>query len=295
MANGRWGGPRADLRRARGFLRERGRPTVGASPVTGFLARWPLAIREAAGPRSFIIAAVAGVFLALIGPFGTAQAPLWVKLIYWLVMAEVGTVIGVVTSGSVIAAMGRGDASGGMTFFVAGITAAAMTLPGAVVVWAITRLAFHAPGSGLGQSGGIVGFIPPVFVLSLAISLINALAHRTPPHTHAAAPDAPPSRFADRLPPKLRGAEVHAVQAEDHYLRLHTSKGSDLILMRLSDAIAELEGVEGAQTHRSWWVARAAVEGARRLEGRAILTLPGGVEAPVSRGYARALRAEGWF
>ena len=263
--------------------------------MTGFVSRWLLAIRDAASPRAFIIAACAGIFLALIGPFGTAEAPLWVRFVYWLVMAEVGTVIGVTTAASVIAVRGRGEASGGMTFLVAGVTAAAMTLPGAVVVWAITRLAFHAPGSGLGQSGGIVGFIPPVFVVSLAISLVNALANRTPPHTHAAAPDAPPSRFTERLPPKLRGAEVHAVQAEDHYLRLHTSKGSDLILMRLSDAIAELEGVEGAQTHRSWWVARAAVEGARKLEGRAILTLPGGVEAPVSRGYARALRAEGWF
>ena len=263
--------------------------------MTGFLARWTVAIREAARPRSFIIAGCAGIFLALIGPFGTSQAALWVRFVYWLVMAEVGTVIGVVTAASVIAGLGRSEATGGMTFFVAGITAAAMTLPGAVVVWAITRLAFHAPESGLGQSAGVAGFIPPVFVLSLAISLVNALANRTPPHTHAAAPDAPPSRFAERLPPKLRGAEIHAVQAEDHYLRLHTSKGSDLILMRLSDAIAELEGVEGAQTHRSWWVARGAVQGARRLEGRAILSLPAGVEAPVSRGYARALRAEGWF
>lgn len=263
--------------------------------MTGFLSRWAGEIRDGARPRAFIIAATAGVFLALIGPFGTSEALLWVRFIYWLLMAEVGTVIGVVTAACVIALRGRGEASGGMTFLVAGLTAAAMTLPGAVVVWGITRLIFHTPGSGLGQSGGIVGFIPPVFVVSLAISLINALANRTPPHTHAAAAGAPPSRFADRLPPKLRGAEIYAVQAEDHYLRLHTSKGSDLILMRLSDAIAELEGVEGAQTHRSWWVARSAVQGARRLEGRAILTLPGGVEAPVSRNFARALKAEGWF
>ena len=102
-----------------------------------------------------------------------------------------------------------------------------------------------------------------------------------------------PARF--RLPPRLRGATLHAVQAEDHYLRLHTDRGSDLILMRLSDAVAELEGLEGARTHRSWWVARDAVRDASRGDGRAALTLEGGLVAPVSRRYARALREAGWY
>ena len=78
-------------------------------------------------------------------------------------------------------------------------------------------------------------------------------------------------------------------------LGLHTSRGSDLILMRLADALAELEGIEGSQTHRSWWVAKAAVSGAKRGDGRAVLTLRNGVEAPVSRSYAGALREAGWF
>jgi hypothetical protein len=37
--------------------------------------------------------------------------------------------------------------------------------------------------------------------------------------------------------------------------------------------VAELEGIEGAQTHRSWWVAKAAVRDAKRGDGRATLTL----------------------
>ena len=85
------------------------------------------------------------------------------------------------------------------------------------------------------------------------------------------------------------------MQSEDHYLRLHTSLGQELILMRLSDAVAELEGVEGAQVHRSWWVARAAIAQARRGEGRATLTLKDGSEVPVSRTYARRLRERSWL
>jgi DNA-binding LytR/AlgR family response regulator len=133
-------------------------------------------------------------------------------------------------------------------------------------------------------------------VVTVALSAVNVFMGRaTPVRTHAAAGGGAPARFLDRLPPRLRGATLHAVQAEDHYLRLHTDRGSDLILMRLSDAVAELEGLEGAQTHRSWWVARDAVRDVKRNDGRAALTLEGGVVAPVSRRYARALREAGWY
>jgi len=113
--------------------------------------------------------------------------------------------------------------------------------------------------------------------------------------THAAPAAASPPKFLARMPAKLAGAELWAVEAEDHYLRLRTSLGQDLILMRLSDAIGELEGIEGARTHRSWWVAKAAVRGVERDDGRATLVLPDGAEAPVSRAYARVLRTAGWF
>lgn len=65
--------------------------------------------------------------------------------------------------------------------------------------------------------------------------------------------------------------------------------------MRLSDALGELEGLEGAQTHRSWWVAKDAVASVARGDGRAALTLDGGAIAPVSRRYAKALREAGWW
>jgi DNA-binding LytR/AlgR family response regulator len=123
------------------------------------------------------------------------------------------------------------------------------------------------------------------------MTAINVLVDRQ----SVTAASATPAKFLERLPLKLRGAEVWAVEAEDHYLRLHTSKGQDLILMRLADAVSELEGIEGAQVHRSWWVARDAIADARRGDGRATLTLKDGAEAPVSRTYARLLRERGWI
>ena len=67
------------------------------------------------------------------------------------------------------------------------------------------------------------------------------------------------------------------------------------MVMRLADAVTELDGIEGAQVHRSWWVARDAIVDAKRGDGRATLTLKDGAEVPVSRTYAGELREKGWI
>ena len=216
--------------------------------------------------RSLAIAGAAGVFLALIGPFGTDSAPLWQRMAYWVGLCAAGTGLGLTIAAAMHLLF---DPTDRRSFLLALATALIMTPPSTLAVWWVTVHLFgwHVLPTSL------LGFGGPVLLICLAMNFINALAHRSPPHTHAATPEHPQSpRFLDRLPPKLRGGELYAVSAEDHYLRLHTSKGSDLILMRLSDAVSELEGLEGAQTHRSWWVARSAVRGARPGDGRSAIT-----------------------
>lgn len=166
--------------------------------------------------------------------------------------------------------------------------------PLSVVVWAVTGPALNGGMMPLSHLPMIAFY---VVTITAAISAVNVFVTRARPvQTHAPGPaDRTASRFPERLPARLRGAAIRAVQAEDHYLRIHTDRGSDLILMRLSDALEELQGLEGAQTHRSWWVAREAVRDVARSDGRAVLTLEGGLTAPVSRRYARALRAAGWY
>jgi hypothetical protein len=108
-------------------------------------------------------------------------------------------------------------------------------------------------------------------------------------------PSMPPSEppFLRRIPPKL-GSELLYIATEDHYLRVTTKLGSDLILFRLSDAIAELGPAAGQQVHRSYWVARDAVAAIERNGHRTSLTLVNGAEIPVSRTYLRNLRDAGW-
>jgi hypothetical protein len=60
---------------------------------------------------------------------------------------------------------------------------------------------------------------------------------------------------------------------QDHYIDIRTDRGGTLLLMRLADAIAETNVVDGLQIHRSHWVAKNAVQGAVRKEGRTFLKM----------------------
>lgn len=99
--------------------------------------------------------------------------------------------------------------------------------------------------------------------------------------------------FLRRLPGRFTGARLLAVSSEDHYLRVHTDRGSELILMRLSDAVAELDGAGGMQVHRSWWVMNTAVEGTRGKDGKLELLLPGGIMVPGARSRMEEVRRAG--
>jgi len=238
--------------------------------------------------RGVGLALLAGVFLALTGAFDTNYGSLPVRLGYWTLMMLFGSLTGVGISLFI-------DRVGWIEekpWLQGGLIVLLLTPPLTLMVWAVTTLVFCDCGMPVSR---LPQFVAPVLIVTVAMTALNYLVQRKPDETHAAPSDAPPPRFLDRLPAKLRGAELYAVSAEDHYLRLHTSKGQDLILMRLSDAVAELEGIEGARTHRSWWVAKGAVTGAKRGDGRATLSLKCGVEAPVSRAYAGALRAASWY
>ncbi len=239
--------------------------------------------------RGLSVALAAGVLLALTEAFGMSGTSLLFRLAYWLPIMLLGALWGQLCS---MVVERHVDMDRRPLLAVVALTLV-MSGPLVVMVWAVTGWFFDDDRSV--TLARLPYFIGPVLVVTGSISAANVFLARTPVQTHAARPGAKPPRFLDRLPFKLKGAVIRAVSSEDHYLRIHTDRGSDLILMRLSDALTELEGLEGAQTHRSWWVAKDAVRDVSRGDGRATLTLEGGVEAPVSRRYARALRDAGWY
>jgi hypothetical protein len=80
-------------------------------------------------------------------------------------------------------------------------------------------------------------------------------------------------------------APIWAIKAEEHYIRIWSATGTDLVRYRFADAIAELAAANGGQIHRSWWINWESAAGWRE-RGRALeITLCNGLLVPVSLAY----------
>ena len=235
--------------------------------------------------RDFVLMTAMGLFLAALGPFGSISSPVLVRLVYWPGVIVGGGVIGVAV-----------DEFGGKRFanpWLRWAFSSVVMTPGVcVLVWFASRAAF-----GPSPMRMFTDLVWQVFVISAAVMGVRQLIGERPLRGEAVPSPEPVSdeAFRQRLSARRREARLIAVEAEDHYLRVHTDAGSELISARFADALAELTGVAGFQVHRSWWAAGDAIEGVRWRRGRGELRLAGGLTAPVSRTYAAKLKAAGWF
>ena len=163
--------------------------------------------------------------------------------------------------------------------FKIGIAAAIISIPVTVTLMLFFSIDPWSPSRYVMQYGYVMVISLIVTTGAYVLSEIKQEKTSATDDTH------PVASFLERLPVKYRTADLHAISSEDHYLRIHTSLGEELILMRLADAVRELNGAEGLQVHRSWWVAKSGVTDEKRVDGRSLLVLPSGTEVPVSRSY----------
>lgn len=248
------------------------------------------------------VLATIGVVLGILAPLGTGSMSLAARIGYWVVLALAGYLFYKPIGAFVIGLRDRLDLPG---WFLWSVSVLVATVPMATLVWFVNHAGgpVRVPTIEIALSHyfavGVVGA-----VVTVLFNLLPATGPgRDQPPRPAASSDAatvpfeplqPPNPLLDQLPAAL-GSDVIALEMEDHYVRVHTALGSALVLMRLRDATAHLAHVEGREVHRSWWVARLAVEDVKR-EGRNVrLVLPRGIEAPVARARVNELRDAGWI
>jgi DNA-binding LytR/AlgR family response regulator len=133
---------------------------------------------------------------------------------------------------------------------------------------------------------------PSRLFVAIVITAVGQLAARK---RTTSTPDTNHPPILDRLPPKFRNAEIYAISAEDHYVRVHSAVGEHMLLMRLTDAEAFAAPLKGIKPHRSWWVAEAGVESVKKSEGKLLIKLKTGTIVPVSREGGKRVRAAGWI
>ena len=231
-----------------------------------------------------------GLLMGFLGPFGSDRMPDGERYIYWMICMVGGGLIGIaaddVLRRRVVQAWRR-----------VAVVSVAMTPAVSLLVMTTEHLLL----GGRLDGQGFLRLLWQVWPILLAVMAVRVLVWRRPTARvetrTVVAPPLPEAEavFRRRLSAKRRGARLIAVEAHDHYLKVHTDAGAELITLRFVDALDELARVHGWRVHRSWWVAADAVEDVRWRRGAGEMRLVGGLAAPVSRTYGPMLKDAGWF
>lgn len=97
-------------------------------------------------------------------------------------------------------------------------------------------------------------------------------------------------RLYGRLSPSL-GRRIIYMAAQEHYTKVCTDKGAELIYIRFADATALAQtAIHGRRVHRSYWVTEDAVRALEQTGSKLNLIMIDGTPIPVSRSYRQSVR-----
>lgn len=244
--------------------------------------------RAGASPLAWAILAGVTIVLGLVGPFDTyAALGTPARLAFWgaIVVATYFTSFGTVC---LLEALLFRQRPGAWGYALLGLLSGP---PVALIVWAINLAVFGAAVASfpilLANVSAIAAVVSGLIAL-VSIRFATAGSHATP---ETGGPSSPPP-LLERLPPHQRGRLLY-MSMQDHYVEVITDRGRHLLLMRLSDAIRETDGIDGLQIHRSHWIARDGAQTSLRRGGRLFVRMSDGTELPVSRNHAQAVKDAG--
>ncbi|WP_319824575.1 LytTR family DNA-binding domain-containing protein [Thalassovita sp.] len=251
-------------------------------------------------PVTYAVWGLLSALLAVMGPFGTLTALEWPqRTVYWFVTVGLAALVSVVVSAlSGAVAPNRHSWRNDLSRI------AGMTILFSPLGWLWTH--FYP----------VMGDMPKptlwVFAVFVAlVSVVIRVGHRVIRgdetrfvqqeegglRPEVEAPEAPepqaePPRLMRRLPNTATGP-VLRLSASDHMVEVVLREETHSLRMRFTDAIDEMDGVEGYCSHRSHWVVRAAIAEVEREGARTYLRLENGDCIPVSRTYRPRLEAAG--
>ncbi|QJB69722.1 LytTR family transcriptional regulator [Parasphingorhabdus halotolerans] len=251
-----------------------------------------------------LVMAMIGLVFGFLGPFGTFAIPVGIRLAYWVLLILVGYIVFRPIS---VCAGWLAEVIDISEWFAGIIASAVAALPLTFFV-GFTIWGMPLDPNFFGQRFVILYLQCAMVGFGIFALMRLVFGDRD---TAGPAPEKPELVFApetgNEKPLPLIEVALHkrlpvgfpcnifALSVEDHYVRVHAPDQSEMILLRLSDAIAEISELEGMQVHRGWWVARDAIKTAKR-DGRNLkLILSNGLEIPVSRSYVGKLKQTGWI
>ena len=248
--------------------------------------------------RAIVAATAIGIFLGIVGPFGSyLNGSAVTRIAYWVLSMWLGVAS---YGGAFVLARWLAPRIGIPLWIAAFLLVIAASLPQSLATSALA-LYFWPDLARLSLSQ--LDWFMQVLMLAGPVTLgyawwtrllsLPGTVHALPEREAGGEPDEASGLFA--LLPLRLGRDIICMEMEDHYVRVHTPLGSDLILMPMARAIEDVAVIEGFRVHRSWWVARSAV---LRIDGppRTMrLHLVNGIDVPVARRTVAMLRGLGWL
>lgn len=257
--------------------------------MTSFFEEYRKDLRTSA---SLVVWTTLSLWLGLSGPFGTYEAlSFGLRMLYWAGAIGVGMVVGSGARAFVDVVLGQPD-----------FRKAALLSAGLSSAISTPILFFFSVYMLRGKTPYVPSFLEVlvfVFSISLGVATFRKMIAVRKDEALVMADTAdltplsnPMPRLLLRVEPSLRG-DMISISVRDHYVDVLTTEGQSSLLLRLSDAIAEVADVDGGQVHRSHWVAWSAVQGVEREGHKLYLRMPYGTRLPVSRNHRDKVEARG--
>ncbi|MFB8343690.1 LytTR family DNA-binding domain-containing protein [Brucella cytisi] len=253
--------------------------------VTGSLLQF--ALRELStilrAPRLWGTFIVVVLVFTITGPFGTdLSMPVAVRFFYWLSVQFAGWATAIVFCVLADAFLEPVARHAFARMMIGAIVAAPpIGLWIAFIDWGFSS---RTPTTAAILANAIIALPLSVLFCTLAYMTLRRDLEAVPRNVS----DTPPPLLT-RLKPDNRGA-ILRLSAEDHYTRVVTSRGQELILLRFSDAVKEVGETSGLQIHRSHWIADRHVAELRKMNGGLGLLTSDGSLLPISRASQKSAR-----
>jgi len=249
--------------------------------------------------RELLVVISIGLFIGFLAPFGMHELPVFMSISYWVFTCVCGYFIY-----SPLINLGHKYLSEKFSapWLRVAIPSLIASILMSLVVPLITMIFFNSP---INLINDFVHFLPKTLVIGGVITFFSVWQNHVKQQQqqlelstkvieeHASTADTKSiqiEQFMSLLPINKRG-QLLCLEMDDHYLKVHTDKCSHMLLMRLKDALLQLEGFPGLQTHRSWWVASDAVVSVNKQNRKMTLLLSNHLEVPVSRTFVDAVKA----
>ena len=251
--------------------------------------------------RMSLLMIVIGIFIGFLAPFGMHTFSPMVLIPYWAVTCLMGYWVFSPVYDVVVRKLENQIPSiwlrRGLSLLVS-TTLFSLLLP----LWNMLTLS-----SSFNYLDGVAFAFPNVLVIGLALTLISVAKRNyfeqrqrlqnIDHHNTLAAEEKVIQTLAEKqlddflklLPIEKQGRLI-CLEMDDHYLKVHTSNGQHMLLMRFKDALDRLSAYPGLQTHRSWWVAEEAISKIEKQGRKRMIHLSNNLQVPVSKTFENQLK-----